>query len=661
MSEAKRIQQAGSRASHAGRMNADASLEPKSAAIRNTPSPFQGEGWDGGQMNAIVEASPSDPHPNPLPGRGRESRAGTCQQCAEGAKISAFGLRRKSRGFAAKAHRACAIYVCLLLSGPLDAIAQALPPAAVPRPPEPAAPTPAPRAPEIVTPQRPGLSGAPALSVRVERFGISGNTLVPTADIDAVLTPFVGRTLDFRQLTEAADAVTNLYRRRGWLLALAYLPEQQIRDGKVEIAVLEGRLGKLQLGSVDEGLDRGFAQAAASWHLAEGQAVGEANLVRNLLVINDQPGLAVNAEVRPGSAVGSADVTVDVHRLGPNLRGSVVLDNHGSRFTGRGRLGATVSALNLLGRGDQLDLLALGTQSNGQQSGLAAYSLPVHASGTRLGVSISGVKYEIVDSGLRDLDANGSAWSGQLALDQPLSRQLDYALGLRLLFVHKGLRDRVDAFQQRNDRHIDAVQLGLRGQWRPAGLPGAVTDWSVSATHGRVRFDDESAETVDSDTLRTKGTYTRYNLDLAHQQPLTERLSLLGRLLLQAASKNLDAAERVVIGGANALRPFGDRPVSADEAALFGLDLRYRIPTTLVPAFAVGAFADYAIGRASRNPAPDAASNRLRGATLGLSADATLPYDTTLRLAVSRQYADPRDDGRKSWIWRGWIELIKTF
>jgi hemolysin activation/secretion protein len=557
--------------------------------------------------------------------------------------------------------RTSRICLCAALNLPLAAMAQALPPGALPRPPEPAAPAPAPPPADLVVPQRPALSGAPTHSVRVERFVVSGNTRVSRADIDAVLAQYTGRTLDFSQLAAAAQAVTTLYRQRGWLLALAYLPEQQIRDGTVEIAVLEGRLGNLELGTVEDGLDRRFAQFAASWRLAEGETVGEANLVRNLLVINDQPGLAVNAEVRPGSAVGSADVSVDLRRSGADLRGSVVADNHGSRFTGRGRLGASFTALNLAGRGDQLDLLALATQSGGQQSALAGYALPVHASGSRLGFSISGVRYSIVEPGLRDLDAKGSAISALLTLEQPLLRSLASALALRLSLVHKILRDRVDAFERREDRHIDAVQLALRGQWRAPALPGSVTTWSLAVTHGRVGFDDDDAEFFDSETLRTKGSYTRYNLDLAHEQPLTERLGLLARVLLQTASKNLDAAERVVIGGANALRPFGDRPTSADEAALFGLDLRYRIPTTLLPALSVGLFADYAVGHASRRADRATGGNLVRGATLGIGAEALLPYDTTLRISLSRQHAEPRDIGSRSWSGRGWIELIKSF
>lgn len=557
-------------------------------------------------------------------------------------------------------HRVCAIWLCALLSQPFAAWAQAVPPGAVPRPPEPAAPTPM-RPPDLIAPQRPPPSGAPAQAVRVERFKVNGNTLVDRAEIDAALAGFVGRTLDFSQIADAADAITALYRKRGWLLALAYLPEQQIRDGTVEIAVLEGRLGKLQLGTVEDGLDRGFAQAAASWRLPEGETVSEANLVRNLLVINDQPGLAVNADVRPGSAVGSADVTVDLRRSGADLRGSVVADNHGSRFTGRGRLGATFTALNLAGRGDQLELLALATQSGGQQSALAGYALPVHASGSRLGLSLSGVRYSIVDPGLRELDANGSAISAQLSLEQPLLRSLASALALRLSLVHKVLRDRIDSQELRDDRHINAVQLALRGQWRPPGLPGSVTTWNLSVTRGWIGFDDALAEDADAGNLRTKGGYTRYIFEIAHEQPLTERLSAQGRLLLQSASKNLDAAERVIIGGANALRPFGDRPASADEAALFGLDLRYRIPTALLPGLSVGLFGDYGVGHASRRADSAAGSNLVRGATVGISSQAALPYDTTLRVALSRQYADPRDIGSRSWSGRGWIELIKSF
>ena len=56
-----------------------------------------------------------------------------------------------------------------------------------------------------------------------------------------------GRELSLADLDQAAARVTKFYRQSGYPVARAYVPAQEIKDGVVEIAVLEGRFGKLDL------------------------------------------------------------------------------------------------------------------------------------------------------------------------------------------------------------------------------------------------------------------------------------------------------------------------------------------------------------------------------------------------------------------------------
>ena len=58
---------------------------------------------------------------------------------------------------------------------------------------------------------------------------------------------FVGKELNFESLNDAATEVRAYYRSRGYFLAQAYLPEQTIRGGVVEIAIVEGRWGVIEL------------------------------------------------------------------------------------------------------------------------------------------------------------------------------------------------------------------------------------------------------------------------------------------------------------------------------------------------------------------------------------------------------------------------------
>src|SRR5215212_8770264 len=100
-----------------------------------------------------------------------------------------------------------------------------------PRPPEP----------------KPALPVSPTLKVRVTQFTFSGNTLYTDEELAGVVQEFVGKELDFEGLNDAATKVRAYHRSRGYFLAQAYLPQQAIRNGSVEIAVIEGRVGKVEL------------------------------------------------------------------------------------------------------------------------------------------------------------------------------------------------------------------------------------------------------------------------------------------------------------------------------------------------------------------------------------------------------------------------------
>src|SRR6185503_1946522 len=100
-----------------------------------------------------------------------------------------------------------------------------------PRPPEP----------------KPALPVSPTLKVRVTQFTFSGNTLYADKELAEVVREFVGKELDFEGLNDAATKVRAYHRSRGYFLAQAYLPQQAIRNGSVEIAVIEGRMGKVEL------------------------------------------------------------------------------------------------------------------------------------------------------------------------------------------------------------------------------------------------------------------------------------------------------------------------------------------------------------------------------------------------------------------------------
>src|SRR5258707_6528130 len=134
---------------------------------------------------------------------------------------------------------------------------------------------------------RPAL-GAPGLKVVVKAFKISGNTIFGSDVLLASVQEFVGKEQNIDGLNDAATKVRAYYRERGYFLAQSDLPQQEIKDGVVEIAVIEARVGKVALNMkqgtrYSEGLIRGIIEN----HLHQGDIITENGLETPLLLLND--------------------------------------------------------------------------------------------------------------------------------------------------------------------------------------------------------------------------------------------------------------------------------------------------------------------------------------------------------------------------------------
>ncbi|MDN5935682.1 MAG: hypothetical protein L0H75_05825, partial [Nitrosospira sp.] len=96
-------------------------------------------------------------------------------------------------------------------------------------------------------------SGPPALTAPqtarflVKGFRFSRVTAFPEAELLPLLKDFVGQNLSLADLWRAADIITRYYRERGHFVARAYIPAQDIKDGIVEIMVLEGRIDRIDV------------------------------------------------------------------------------------------------------------------------------------------------------------------------------------------------------------------------------------------------------------------------------------------------------------------------------------------------------------------------------------------------------------------------------
>lgn len=496
-------------------------------------------------------------------------------------------------------------------------------------------------------PVRPAKRSASTVRVEVKGFRITGVRAFPEAELQKLLADSVNKTLDLEQLRELAGRITRYYREHGYLLARAYLPAQEIRGGIVEIAVLEGRLGKLKIENHSLVSDAAVRRTLAD--IQVGKAVEAGSLERRLLLLNDLPGVEVRSTLKPGASVGTTDL--DVQLLGTRrLTGYAALDDFGNRFTGDLRLGAGLNVNSPTGIGDSLSLQGIAAAD--LDYARLAYQMPTGAQGLMLGAAMSHLSYEL-GKDFAPLKAHGTAEIGTLYALYPLQRSRARNVNLQLAYEGKHLEDREDAIGVANDKVIWVWTLGASGDRIDGVAGGGVWNWSVAYTGGKLSLDPIS-EGLDAAGLRTQGGYTKVAAQLARIQSLADRLSLYVRVSGQAAGKNLDASEKMALGGPFGVRAYPQGEAPCDDALLGDLELRY----ALGEGWQLTGFADAADGRISHAPLAGTRDNSrsLSGAGFGLNWSRTADFYLQSFLAWRTGPAPTSDVDRSP---RLWVQLVR--
>lgn len=413
------------------------------------------------------------------------------------------------------------------------------------------------------------------LSFDVKRIEFEGNQLVSSATLHDLVRDEEGTTLTLKKLQGLADRVTAYYRDHGYPLSRAVIPAQSLEGGVLKIQVIEAKYGKVMLDDTSrakEGVLRGLLSV-----LEEGQPVEGDSLDRSLLLISDVPGIESSAALKPGAVAGSSDLDVMV-TPGARAAGSLTVDNYGNDYTGNGRLGGAVSLYELLGLGDQLSMNAL-SSGPGMSYARMGYDLLANGSGTRVGASVSDLRY-VLGGSLSGLNGRGMAAMTSLWARQPIVRGRDLNLYGQAEYDYKRVSDQTDPAGALNlaNRHLDNEVLSVNGDERDAWLGGGVGLMSGSWTQGRVNFDNLQALGVDAAGAHSSGTFGKWNGSLTRQQDLgSERLQLYVSLSGQWAQKNLDPVEKLVVGGPYSVRAYDMGVLAADSGVLETVEGRYQV------------------------------------------------------------------------------------
>jgi hemolysin activation/secretion protein len=263
---------------------------------------------------------------------------------------------------------------------------------------------------------------AAALSFTFKELNFEGNAALTSEQLATLWAHKVGDTVTIEEVFALANAITKRYADAGYALCFGVVPEQDIKDGKVKVVVVEGFVSDHSFG-VAQPRARALNAVAAQLSQIKGSKPLRADVLeRNILLMDDLPGWSVGSVLSASrTVVGGSDLSLEFTRDPDSF--DVSWNNFLPSALDRQVVGASWSGYGHLDGADELSLgYYHSPNGNAYQSFNAAASTLIGTDGERLGVTFSQSDSRPTDPLLVPLEYKGRSRNVRLTFSKPLIR-----------------------------------------------------------------------------------------------------------------------------------------------------------------------------------------------------------------------------------------------
>ena len=213
---------------------------------------------------------------------------------------------------------------------------------------------------------------------------VEGSKTVAAGAIDEIYRSYIGKKVSQADLAAIAEAITEAYRGAGYHLTRAFVPPQDVKNGRIRVKVVEGYIGDVVI--------RGDGADRFGVRLLLAPVVGERpsqlkTLERQLMLINDSPGVRIVDTVLEeiGKASGKFRLVVSIQTW--EIFQAFGFDNQGTSAVGPLEAYSTTAFNSSFFPGDTFVVNASTTPNSVREFGFGklAYDVPIGTNGVRIG------------------------------------------------------------------------------------------------------------------------------------------------------------------------------------------------------------------------------------------------------------------------------------
>lgn len=441
----------------------------------------------------------------------------------------------------------------------------------------------------------PGKTAAPqvpsapadARCFTINAIDIKGADSLSNAERKRLAEPYLGQCLGVSQLNGLLKVITDFYIEKGLVTSRAYLPQQDLSTGQLQVLVIEGKLEKLK-GDAGSGLTE--RELSMAFPGREGQLVNLREIEQMVDQLNRLPSNQAQMELAPGQAVGGSDVLVKNTEQKP-WRVNLARNNDGQRSTGEQQWNTGFEWDSPLGLADQLSLRsghdAVTDHQHTSRNNMLAYNLPFGWWNFSYSYSQSEYRSQAIANGFT-FKQTGDSQTHQIRADRVIYRdavsKTSLNVGISSLRTNNYIEDSRLAL---SSNRFTEVQYGIN-HGRRVGAGFLNIDAGMQQGISALGAQDNNHPAAGQPDAR----YRKYTSTVSYQRPFKlwdENFSFSSLATGQRSEDVLFSSQRMSLGGSSSVRGYKDQFLSGDSGGYWRNELRLTRPVTLDwlrPAFA---------------------------------------------------------------------------
>ena len=429
--------------------------------------------------------------------------------------------------------------------------------------------------------------------------------------------------VEFRNVT---DALTQYYRQRGFFLARAFIPEQDVKNDTVIINIIEGILDNVIF---QENKLYSDEQLGDFFKPLLGKPVLNDSMESSLLLIDDYPGLKVSGLFQPGNEPGKTNLLIKA-KSEKKFDNFLTFDNAGTESTGLYRTMLRMHVNNLTHSADRFNLNVLKTINPTNSTYYSFYyERPFLNSAYSAGFGYSNNAF-VVGQFLADLNVEGSSDITNFFLRKNFVRSRDRNYGGSLDLSSKNSQSNQDVTNIGEDS-LTVLSASLDFTYTDKVLGGysqGIIQYSLGLPDFLGSMDEDgngSSSRVGASGDRAGGDFDKLVLNYVRVQPIKsitssdtfKNQSIMLRLTMQYSKDLLTSLEQFPLGGPDSVRAYPSSEKLVDTSTFISAEWIARAVDTNGASWLQGLqlslFFDYAKGEVNEPLTNESGSVNLSG------------------------------------------------